>query len=116
MQDLKPENVLLLEDGGVKVCDMGALVKVDATGIPIDAESFVGSFTPEYTAPEVLAGVSALSLRPASVFALGAVARALLGDKKASPALASLLDAMTQPLPFNRPSIHRVMQHAWFHQ
>lgn len=114
-QDLKPENVLLLPDGGAKVCDVGALVPVDSCGVPLTP---VVAFTPGYAAPEVLAcaGVpTRLSLRPAAVYALGALATAVLGNQRVSANLRDLLSRMTHPLPFGRPSIHRVLQHPWFH-
>lgn len=50
-RDLKPENVLMNEDGHVKVTDFG-ISKVFAQNYDIKTFSMCG--TPEYIAPEVL--------------------------------------------------------------
>lgn len=114
---MKPENILVLPDGGAKICDVGCLVKVDDCGVPVDPKSVEDHYTPAYAAPELCcASLVPLSLRPSAIFSLGVMCRALLGRRtKVSPQLDQLLSAMTQPLPFNRPSIHRVLQHEWFH-
>jgi hypothetical protein len=114
-QDMKPENLLVLPDGGVKVCDVGCLVSVDACGVPKNPEAVADNYTPEYAAPEVVHGGWPVSLRPAAIYSLGAVAKALLGPHQPSSHLLSLLNAMTQPAPCHRPNIHGVLQHPWFH-
>ena len=48
-RDLKPENVLIGEDGYIKLCDFGAAVRMKGTE---KEYTFAGS--PEYAAPEMV--------------------------------------------------------------
>lgn len=136
---MKPENVLVLSDGGAKLCDVGCLVKVDDCGSTLHPDTLAhGGYTPAYAAPELMltssistpgstaiprrTSLAPISLRPAVIYSLGVMCKALLGwgtgtgsGCEVSPELKDLLTMMTSPLPFNRPSIHRVLQHEWFH-
>lgn len=84
--DLKPENLLLSEDGTVKITDFG-LARRDAKAAASDATlTWQGateglSGTPSYMAPELLEGQHASAA--SDVFALGLVLYELLAGRRA---------------------------------
>lgn len=113
--DLKPSNLMLDNDGRVRVLDFGLARLVDATQ-SCDAEAGQVLGTPAFMAPERLQGAAP---SPASdVYALGLIGQALLGgrtDETTQPvgalpvaerdtrlALAAVLARMTQPSPAQR--------------
>ena len=51
-RDLKPENVLIAEDGHIKLTDFG----LSKTGVMGNSQSFTFCGTPEYLAPEIVLG------------------------------------------------------------
>jgi serine/threonine-protein kinase len=81
-RDLKPHNVLLTEDGGLKVTDFG-LAKLLAPGPGLSSlryETQAGAIlgTPSYMAPEQTGGAAAQAGPAADVYALGAILYELL--------------------------------------
>lgn len=70
-RDLKPDNVFMLQDGGLKVLDFGIAKILEAAGGRTTLRSaettIVG--TPMYISPEVVRGESALA--PADLYSLG---------------------------------------------
>jgi hypothetical protein len=79
-RDVKPANILLGDDGAVKLADLGVAAVADRTHITT-AGGVVGSFS--YMAPEQLEAES--SNRAMDVYALAAVAFEMLSGHKARP-------------------------------
>jgi serine/threonine protein kinase len=126
--DIKPENVMLTDDGGVRVLDFGVARLAD--GAPV--ESHLVSGTPSYMSPEQWLG----SATPASdVYSLGCLlfelvtgappftggfAEIMCGHQSderpsvlehrpdLSPALAALITSMLAKAPQDRPSAAEV--------
>ncbi|HLI59663.1 MAG TPA: serine/threonine-protein kinase [Solirubrobacteraceae bacterium] len=107
-RDVKPANVLLGEDGVVKLADLGIADVADRTRIT-SADAVVGSFS--YMSPEQLNG--AVPGPAMDIYALSAVAYEMLSGRKARPesnplALAHAIS--TKPAPDLRqvlPSVPR---------
>ena len=75
--DLKPANILVNDDGRVKLVDFGVSRRLSAPGASIDAVDAPGWLSRRFAAPEQLRG-EALDIQ-ADVYALGGVLRELLG-------------------------------------
>jgi serine/threonine protein kinase len=111
-RDVKPENVLLLGEGGRRwvVSDLGLVRRPvdETTGQP--TVGFWG--TPDFAAPEALAGIH--DLRPAAdVYSLGrVVAWALTGrtNGKVPDPWLELVSRMTQSYLAERPSVDDVIR------
>ena len=105
-RDVKPSNILLGDDGAVKVADLGIAAVPDRTRITTSGTIF-GSLS--YMAPEQLD--AAPSTPAIDVYALSAVAYEVLSGEKAHPetnpvALAHAI--ATQPPPDLRKAWHQV--------
>lgn len=93
-RDLKPANILIRQDGRVKLLDFGCVCKKDA-----ELENIAG--TPGFAAPEQLDG---RGIGPyTDVYALGKVIQYLLADKKMHGRLGGLVRACIQENWEDRP-------------
>jgi serine/threonine-protein kinase len=79
-RDLKPGNILVDQDGQVKLLDFGVAGLLDEGAAPADA-TVLPALTPEYAAPEQLRGERAGTR--ADVYALGLVLYELLSGRRA---------------------------------
>ena len=79
-RDVKPGNILLGQDGSVKLADLGIAASQDRTRITTDG-AVLGTFS--YMAPEQLAG--AVATPAVDIYALAAVAYEALAGVKARP-------------------------------
>jgi eukaryotic-like serine/threonine-protein kinase len=96
-RDVKPANVLLGDDGAIKLADLGVADVADRTRIT-SSGAVVGSFS--YMAPEQLDGAEPTAAM--DIYALAAVAYEMLSGKRARPesnALALAHAIATQPPP-----------------
>lgn len=78
-QDLKPENIMIDQEGTVKIIDFGStkIAGIEEISSPIDRESVRG--TENYTAPEHLHGIKATNR--ADIFSLGVIVYEMLTGK-----------------------------------
>ncbi len=65
--DIKPENIVRMEDGTIKLIDFGTAAKIDNTG----TAPFLGE-TPEYMAPENFPGDHGKGSKAADIWSYGA--------------------------------------------
>ena len=99
--DLKPENLLLTEDGVLKIIDFGISCLIDTR----QDEYIMG--TPSYMSPEQICGDS---LDPrADVYSLGIIAYELLTGKTPFPDDAGFHDII-EMLPVSLPGLHEDLQ------
>ena len=99
--DLKPSNVIVLPDGGVKLVDFGSAAERDAVTGEIDQERSFAA-TPPYASPQVLAGEIADPRD--DVFSLACLTYAVLTHGEHPFARKSSLEAQQQQL---RPAYAR---------
>lgn len=114
--DVKPANVLLKIDPReglyVKLGDFGAS---RAVGNSRD-QGAVAEATPAYAAPEIAAGTWSAYGREglaADVWALGVLARELLGDSIKDPQALDFVRACLEPRPGDRPTSRQALRHPW---
>ncbi|MGQ0843798.1 MAG: serine/threonine-protein kinase [Sporichthyaceae bacterium] len=95
-RDLKPANVLVGVDGRARLTDFGIAQIAENPGLT-GTGLVIG--TPKYLPPEVERGEAPTAR--SDLYSLGALLRECAPD---SPALAPLIDALTQPDPAHRPA------------
>lgn len=103
-RDIKPQNALVDDRGGVKLTDFGVAFRAGDTRLTRVGFA-VG--TPGYIAPEILDGADPTALT--DIYAVGATARTLLARQpyEPTPRLKEFVDRTTSPNPAHRP------QSAW---
>jgi len=114
-RDIKPDNILIDEDGTVKVADLGLAKMIDQTAMAITiAHSLIG--TPHYCAPEQARGESQVDCR-ADIYALGAtlyhyiVGYAPFAD---TPGVSAMVRSLTDYVPDPMDCCPDVSEHtAW---
>lgn len=107
-RDVKPDNILLRDDGSCVLSDFGIARTVDSATMMTNAGSIVG--TPYYMSPEQLRGKEVDGR--ADLYSLGVVFFQMLTGKVpyiASDSLAIGIMHMTAPMP-RLPSIHARLQ------
>ncbi len=78
-RDLKPGNVMLADDGGVKLVDFGLAAMIQGPPHREQADGGLALGTPDYMAPEIWRGEPAT--RASDVYALGAILHELATGK-----------------------------------
>jgi serine/threonine protein kinase len=99
-RDIKPQNIVIAPDGSAKLIDFGIALPRDATSL---TQTGLILGTKRYAAPEVLEGHPATER--SDLYSCGVVLRACLGEE--TPALASLVNWLTEADPRSRPASAR---------
>src|SRR5262249_18837123 len=100
-RDLKPGNILLTQEGTLKITDFGLAKKLARASVQTHPGAIMGP--PSYMAPEQARGDSGVVGPPADVYALGAMLYELLTGrppfKAATPLDTILLVTQQEPVP-----------------
>ncbi|HTJ21064.1 MAG TPA: protein kinase [Gemmatimonadaceae bacterium] len=109
-RDVKPENILLADDGGALVADFGIALAASHAGGERLTQTGLSLGTPQYMAPEQVTGERSIDAR-ADVYALGAVTYEMLAGEppftgsSAQAIVARVLTEAPRPLAAQRPSV-----------
>ena len=109
-RDVKPENILLADDGGALVADFGIALAASHAGGERLTQTGLSLGTPQYMAPEQATGERSIDAR-ADVYALGAVAYEMLAGEppftgsSAQAIISRVITEAPRPLTAQRPSV-----------
>ena len=109
-RDVKPENILLADDGGALVADFGIALAASHAGGERLTQTGLSLGTPQYMAPEQAVGERSIDAR-ADVYALGAVTYEMLAGEapftgaSAQAIVARVLTEAPRPLAAQRPIV-----------
>jgi tRNA A-37 threonylcarbamoyl transferase component Bud32 len=104
-RDVKPANVMISDDGVVKVLDFGLAKPVEASSLNTDVGLVVG--TPRYMAPELFAGIRADAR--SDQYAFGVTAYELLSGAHPGNPMGAVPAALDTLVPELGPAIARIV-------
>ena len=107
-RDVKPANVMISDDGVVKVLDFGLAKPVEASSLNTDVGLVVG--TPRYMAPELFTGIRADAR--SDQYAFGVTAYELLAGVHPGNPMGAVPAALDTLVPELGPSVARIIARA----